>query len=446
MPKSHSIAHSHPIQGSKQKTALRLHFGLLSGLIAYLFGAASAGAAEFSYPPDLPPQAAAVAAIRNAPQAKAAEAMVAAGSEERQRLEAGSYEWTTRLNSQQRNVIRPDNQRYHEWQGGIERPIRLPGKASLDSEIGAQGEALAKVAHGDALHETSRSLLQTWFTWLRQSEVARQWQRQVDSLAKQQQATTRRVQLGDAPKLELMQAEAATAQALAALEQARLRQSVAREDLAARFPSLPLPPADGNAPATAEPQPLEAGDWRPRLFEHNHELGLARAESERARLLASRADAERLPDPTLGVHMGSDLGGNERYAGVTLSIPLPGSARAATARRDAALATASASKEAAVRAKVGAEVASLLTSAGAAYESWRRAEEAAQRIEQATALMARAYRLGEAGISDLLTAQRQANEARLTATQARLDALEARYRVYVDAHLLWPADNDEDEK
>ena len=221
---------------------------------------------------------------------------------------------------------------------------------------------------------------------------------------------------------------------------------MAREELAARFPSLPLPPADGKGPTNPEPQPLEDGAWRERLLEHNHELGLARAESERARLQASRADAERLPDPTLGVHMGSDLGGNERYAGVTLSIPLPGAARAATARRDAALATATASREAAVRAKVGAEVASLLTSAGAAYESWRRAEEAAQRIEQAAALMARAYRLGEAGIGELLTAQRQANEARLAATQARLDALEARYRVYVDAHLLWPADNDEDEK
>lgn len=418
----------------------------LLSVIGGVLLAAGASAAEFSYPPDLPPQAVAVAAIRNAPQAKAAEAMVAAGSEERRRLEAGPYEWTVRVNSQQRNVIQPDNQRYREWQGGIERGFRLPGKASLDSEIGAQGEALAKVAHGDALHETSRTLLQSWFNWRRQGEIARQWQHQADSLAKQQQATLRRVQLGDAPKLELMQAEAATAQAQAALEQARLRQAVAREELAARFPSLTLPEANASGPATPEPSPLEDGAWRERLLEHNHELGLARAESERARLLANRADAERLPDPTLGVHMGSDLGGNERYAGVTLAIPLPGAARTATARRDAALATATASKEAAVRAKVGAEVASLLTSAGAAYESWRRAEEAAQRIEQAAALMARAYRLGEAGIGELLTAQRQANEARLAATQARLDALEARYRVYVDSHLLWPADNDEDEK
>ena len=133
-----AIDHSIPIPAIWRLRLLALVPGLLL--------AASASAAEFSYPPDLPPQAVAVAAIRNAPQAKAAEAMVAAGSEERRRLEAGPYEWTARINSQQRNVILPDNQRYREWQGGIERAFRLPGKAGLDSEIGAQGEALAKVA------------------------------------------------------------------------------------------------------------------------------------------------------------------------------------------------------------------------------------------------------------------------------------------------------------
>jgi len=56
--------------------------------------------------------------------------------------------------------------------------------------------------------------------------------------------------------------------------------------------------------------------------------------------------------------------------------------------------------------------------------------------------MTRAYQLGEAGIAELLTAQRQANEARLAANQSRLDALESRYRVYLDSHGLWPVDGE----
>ena len=44
----------------------------------------------------------------------------------------------------------------------------------------------------------------------------------------------------------------------------------------------------------------------------------------------------------------------------------------------------------------------------------------------------------------MLLVQRQANEARLGANAARLDALEARYRLDVDTHKLWPyADADD---
>ncbi|GBG02492.1 hypothetical protein AZSI13_18190 [Azospira sp. I13] len=394
-----------------------------------------------AYPADLPPREAAITAIRSAPQARAAESMLAAEGENRKRLEAGPYEWTARVGSQRRNVNGVNgapNERYREWSGGIERGIRLPGKAALDEQLGANGETMAQAALGDALHETGRLLLRTWFLWLREQENAAQWQRQSESLARQRQVTARRVQLGDAPRLELMQAEAAAAQAQAALEQARLRRQVAEVDLAARFPGLPLP----RQVAPGEPQPLETLEWREHLLEHNHELMLARAESQQARLVAHRADADRLPDPTLGVHIGSDKGGEERLAGVSISIPFSGTLRSATARRDAAYASAAASREAATLARINAEAAALLASAQAAYESWRLAEEAARRIEQAATLMARAYQLGEAGIAELLTAQRQANDARLAANQSRLDALESRYRVYLDSHGLWPVDGE----
>ena len=37
-------------------------------------------------------------------------------------------------------------------------------------------------------------------------------------------------------------------------------------------------------------------------------------------------------------------------------------------------------------------------------------------------------------------------EARLAANQSRLDALESRYRVYLDGHGLWPVDGEHTEK
>jgi hypothetical protein len=54
-------------------------------------------------------------------------------------------------------------------------------------------------------------------------------------------------------------------------------------------------------PETAPTVDADAARWIAAILEHNHELGVARAESARARIGASRADAERRPDPSVGV-------------------------------------------------------------------------------------------------------------------------------------------------
>lgn len=407
----------------------------------------SATASVSSYPGELPPPEQAIAAIHQAPEVLGALATIDAEAARRSSLEAGPYEWAVRLGGVQRRVDATDSaaQRYREWSAALERPLRMPGKASLDAAIGAQGVAQAKVGHADAMHETARNLLAAWFNWLRESDTARQWQRQSESLQRQREATARRVALGDGARLELMQAEAAAAQAQAALEQARRRAAVAAAELRSRFPAITLP---ATPPAAAQPQPLagDIGEWREHLLKENHELRLARAGTQQARLLANRSDAERTPDPTVGMHVGSDRGGEERVTGLTLSIPLPGGARAANAQREGALASVAAQREAATLAKVNAEISGALAAVETAYAGWQSSEDAAQRLEQAAALMARARTLGEAALGDVLLAQRQANEARLAANATRLEALEARYRLLLDTHQLWAyADEDDDD-
>jgi outer membrane protein TolC len=60
-------------------------------------------------------------------------------------------------------------------------------------------------------------------------------------------------------------------------------------------------------------------------------------------------------------------------------------------------------------------------------------------------LVARAYSLGESSLSDVLSARRLALESSLTATLMQLDANEARYRLLLDAHLLWPLETHDGE-
>jgi outer membrane protein TolC len=192
------------------------------------------------------------------------------------------------------------------------------------------------------------------------------------------------------------------------------------------------------------PESLAQQDWVSEILQHNHELGMARADSRRAQLMAQRVDADRLPDPSVGLRVGSEVAGEQRLVGLSLIIPLPGSARFAAARSQNAQADATASREAAVERKVRAEAETLLAQARAAYEAWERSEAAARQTRDAAKLTEKAKLLGEADLAQWLLAQRQSFDADLTALQARIDAREAASRLALDAHLLWDLDEDGD--
>ena len=393
--------------------------------------------------PNLPPAEIVARILTSHPTVQAAGNQVRVEEANRSRLEAGHYEWGLRLGGQQRKTspATGPNERYNEWSAAIERPLRLPGKAALDAELGAAGVELAETAHGDALHETSRDLLKSWFLWLKEKATAAQWSEQVGLLEKQAKAVLRRQQLGDAAHLESIQGEAALAQAQAQLAQARVRLQTAGEDLRRRFPGLPL-----DAPeAIAEPMPVsgKASEWVAAVLEHNHELGVARGETQRAKIAASRAGRDRLPDPTVGLQVARERAGEENILGAYISIPLPGGARRATADAALAQADAYASREAAVTRKVSSEAANTYYSASAALASWQAGRAAAERLVQVADLTARAYQLGEGSLNDLLTARRLANEAQLASRLMQLDALELGYRLQLDAHQLWAFDEDE---
>lgn len=401
--------------------------------LGFMAGAHAAGPDA----PDLPPAEAVVRVLRAAPAVRAAGSMVRVEEANRARLEAGPHEWTVRLTGQRRRVEVPTgpNERYYEQGTAIERPIRMPGKAALDAELGAKGVEVAEWMHGDALHEAGRMLLKDWFTWLREGETARQWAEQAKLLGKQSQAVGRRQQLGDAARIDTIQAEAALAQAEAALAQARVRERTAAEELRRRYPGLPLPASV--TPSEPEPVSGDEAEWTGAILEHSHELGVARGESQRAQVAASRSSREILPDPTLGMHVMRERGGEEHILGVSLSIPLPGQARRASADAARAEADAASSREAAALQKVGTEAATLYHAASAARATWQSSRQAADRLTQAADMTARAYQLGEGSLGDLLTARRLANDAQLAARLAQLDALELHYRLLLDAHRLW---------
>ncbi|MGB8053536.1 MAG: TolC family protein, partial [Azonexus sp.] len=149
---------------------------------------------------------------------------------------------------------------------------------------------------------------------------------------------------------------------------------------------------------------------------------------------------ERVPDPTLGVQMARERGGEEHILGAYIAITLPGGGRQAVASGALAEAGVATSREAAATQKISAEAAALYHSAIGAMTTWQATQSAAERLQRAADMTARAYQLGEGSLNDLLTARRLANEAQLAARLARLEALESRYRLLLDAHQLWDLD------
>ena len=391
-------------------------------------------------PPDLPPLAAVTTALNNTPTVRAATANLGVESANSDRLRAGGYETAIRLNTQQRQTLVPD-QRYTEWDVGLERALRLPNKARLDKQLGEQGMEQAHFVLGDALHESGRMLLSGWFNWLREFYQTQQWQAQVDGYKTQLDVVDKRVRAGDAAKLERLQAEAALAQAQAQLADAQLRLATAKNELSRRYPAIPL----SALPILPQPElvsePLEV--WQQRSIAHNHELAIAHSETLRYGTLLARSEADKIPDPSVGIRFASERGGEDKIIGVNLIIPFTGNARLANARMAAANQVVATERETGVRTKIETETANTWLATQSAYGAWQASVTASNAMRRHADLVTRAYQLGESGLTDVLNARRLAQETDLNTLNNRLAAAQARYRLLLDTHALWPIDADE---
>ena len=395
-----------------------------------------ASAEEINYP-DLPPAVQVERALNNHLQVLNASSNLKIEQANQRKWNSGNYEFNLRAGSSQRNIA-DTGKNLKEWDVALERPLRLFNKVGIDRDIGTASVARAEYAVGNARHEAGRTLLRLWFTWQREQAQAILWQQQLDIFSQQARMAEKRVKAGDAPKLDMNQAQAAAAQANVSAHQARLRAQLAGNDLARQFPAIQLP----EKPSFAMPQAIEhdAAFRRSRVFGHNHELGVAQAQHRVQQLLAQRSHADRVPDPTVGLRYANEIGGNEKVTGVYVTVPLSFGQRSAIAEGAKHQAVIAADQEAFVRRRLEGDIYAAYEQAVNSFAIWQQAREAAQAIRSNAELVSKAYSLGENSLPDSLTARRLAQESSLAEAIARLDANEARYRLMLDAHQLWQLD------
>jgi len=379
-------------------------------------------------------------AIEAYAEVRAADAGLTQAREAARALVAGPHETQLNLAPLRRRATDPGipggHARYNEWTVELSRPLRLPGKAALDQESGAHAIAAAEFRQGDAQHEAARSLLAAWMGWLRAEAVAGAAQARYDSLMHEHASLQRRLALGDAAQREVDQLAAALASARADRQQTQADAQAQRLFLDNNFPQVPVP---AQPPALPAPVPLEGApeDWITRIVAHNHQLGALEETAAQHDALARRAQAERMPDPTVGLRTFSERGGLERGLGMVLSVPLSGTRRDAEARSQLAAAEVARHQAGAMRRDALREARLVVTRAQLALSLWQAARDARDAHTASLKRQRRAYDLGEIGLAERLQAERLEADAALVELRARADAHEALLRVRVDGHTMW---------
>jgi cobalt-zinc-cadmium efflux system outer membrane protein len=383
---------------------------------------------------DLPPPDLVVRALDTQPTVAAAIARVDAARAEGDALRRGSHEVTAQGTLSRRTIDRDGD--YAEFDTTVSRAFRLPGKAALDRSSGQLGIAVATNRMEDARHQAALVLAQLWYDWLRATDLHRNAIALVENQRALVHMTDRRVALRDAARLDLEQANVALALAQTQVGDAAADRDRAHALLATRFPELPLP---AEPPSLAEPEiPSEGFEHLQALIvERSHEIGAAAGQAERRAVMARRARADRIADPSLGVRLFSERGGEERGAGLYASLPFGGGHRRALADQASAEATAALADRNEVEREVASNAAADVAEARGRLSAWQSSREAVRRAQESAALSARGQSLGAIDLVDRLYAERQANEARAAEIAARAAAARLILKLRIDAHTLW---------
>jgi outer membrane protein TolC len=387
---------------------------------------------------DLPTTEQALAAIDQDPAVVQARRAVQAATHGAAMRAAGSYEWTVGVTGQRRRIDGSGNTT--EWSAHGERPIRIGGKAALDRDIGEAGLRQAGAELAAARQGAAHALVDQWLDWLAAGQSRARLQQQVGFAETSLKAVETRRQAGDASLLEVGVAQGDVAEARRQVSLAAAAQTRAQASLRVRYPLLSLLPLlPLTEPQLSEPLALERteAEWRQRILAVSGRVRAAQEAFRKAEITAARARADRIPDPTLGVFTASEAFRRERVVGLSLSIPLGGTYRAQAAleaEQQAEMARAVVDRE---TREIEVEVVTHVAEAVSSLERWRLAEEATAAAGDAARLTQRAYTLGEADLQTLLLVHRQSLDAVTAAASARADALRARYRLLIDAQLLW---------
>ncbi len=387
----------------------------------------------------LPPEQSIEQALEELPDIAAARARVEEAQARGEALARGDYGFELTVMPLARHEMQGTT--YAEVEAMVTRSFRLPRKRRIDRALGALGEEASTLALADVRHMAARLLLERWFDWLETAGKVALTERQWALTEDERKKVEKRLGTGDLAQLDLERAQAAEAQAAARTIEARQARERARAAMAETFPALGLPAAMPEIPDpvtdfAATTQMIQD------IMQHSHEVAIARKLAERQSLAAARADANRLPDPSLGLRMLDEAQGEQKSLSLVVTIPFAAPSVDPTARAEQHLASAMTADAAAIERQVMTEARQLAESLPLLVQSWESARRARVVTEAALTRVSKAWTLGEAGFADLALARHQAYDTEAAELAARLALHKSALRVEIDTHRLWLAHKD----
>lgn len=396
----------------------------------------------------LPPDTVVQPLLADHPQWQSLLAQREAERAQARQIALGDSEWSVELAAGQRRYRGPSagEPGTREWRTGLSRPWRLPAQQAADQATSQAWQQLGDVQLHAGWHGLLVQLLEQHTEWLLARRQADIWSAQEDTAEIQRESARKRVMLGDAARMDLVQAEAAHAQALAQAAAAKQRVAAIERQLLARFARWPvaaLPSASDSwlgaqAALATVPERLDA-EARAALAQALPSLQAAAARLALSAQQARQADAARIAPPTVGVAVTQDRSGAEQALLLQLNWPLGGAYRAEAARAQQARYQAASAEQVAVEAQADAALVQRWQDTRDAMARWAFQRDAQTRLEEAAQALDKGYRMGEGQLDQVLQARRLAREQALQAAQSEAEAWLALWRWQLDSGARWTA-------
>ena len=360
----------------------------------------------------LSPELAAVRTLRDVADAEVLTARAYPNPE----IEIGAGPWRSRVGGNAGSAT----------QFGLTQPLDLPsvrlpriGAAEAGVEVAAASERAARITIGYQAR-------QAYAEWLRRVADEESARSAVTLLAQIRDRVAVRVAVGEAPRFELVRAEAEALAAQNALAAARLRVEEARglmRRLAGGSLAASFEPSGAAPRPAAQVPPLEA--LQAEVLAAHPSLKVFEAERQRALKRLEQERALRAPQPALRLGDQRDPEMRATSVGVSLSVPLWNRREGPIAQAQAGVSLAAAQAE--------RERANLLRELDSAHARFGIAQRQVQTFEAgllksaeaALEVAEAAYRFGERSFLEVLDAQRTLRTVRADYNQARFDRLAA---------------------